>query len=252
MYSSLGARSTVRESTERDLLTRPACGRPNARTRRLNHPRHVVSLHAPSRRRRACGDHATSRPATGARGTNAKRVRCARRADAAARETSNPVRRGARLAETAIARETAARRRRGGPGSLSLSLSLSPLSVDRRDEAPSSSSKRSARVQLCWPSTPGAAAAAAAATYIQRITVPAPARRLVDDPRAVGPKGPWRRPGAAGRPSRTLRRGCLYGRAALRHAATCNDGPRQGPSATPPKTGFKRHELNSCVGRGKS
>ena len=115
----------------------------------------------------------------------------------------NPVRQSARLAETAIARETAARRRRGGPGSLSLSLSLSPLSVDRRDGAPSSSSKRSARVQLCWDITPGAAAAAAAATYIQRITVPA-FPRLVDDPRAVGPKGPWRRPGAAGLPSRTL------------------------------------------------
>ena len=82
----------------------------------------------------------------------------------------NPVRQSARLAETAIARETVARRRRAGPGSLSLAVSLSPLSVDRRDGAPSSSSKRSARVQLCWPSTPGAAAAAAAATYIQRIT----------------------------------------------------------------------------------
>ena len=39
---------------------------------------------------------------------------------------TNPVRRGARLAETAIAREAAARRRRGGPGSLSLSVFLSP------------------------------------------------------------------------------------------------------------------------------
>ena len=87
--------------------------------------------------------------------------------------TPNPVRQSARLAETAIARETAARRRRGGPCSLSLSLSLSPLSVDRRHGARSSSSKRSARVQLCWDITPGAAAAAAAATYIQRITVPA-------------------------------------------------------------------------------
>ena len=129
----------------RDLLTRPACGRPNARTRRLNHPRHVVSLRVPSRRRRACGDYATSRPsARNKRQTGALR----RRADAAARITPNPVRQSARLAETAIARETAARRRRGGPGSLSLSVSLSPLSVDRRDEAPSSSSKRSARVQL--------------------------------------------------------------------------------------------------------
>ena len=87
---------------------------------------------------------------TGARGTNAKRVRCA---DAPTRQlASNPVRRGARLAETAIARETAARRRRGGAGSRALSLTvfLSPLSVDRRRGAPSSSSKRSARVQLCW------------------------------------------------------------------------------------------------------
>ena len=83
---------------------------------------------------------------------------------------ANPVRQSARLAETAIARETAARRRRGGPGSLSLSLSLSPLSVDRRDGAPSSSSKRSARVQLCWDITQRGAAAAAAATYLQRIT----------------------------------------------------------------------------------
>ena len=77
-------------------------------------------------------------------------------------------------------------------------------------------------------------------------------RRLVDDPRAVGPKGPWRRPGAAGLPSRTLRRGCLYGRAALRHAATCKHGPRQGPSTTPQETVFEPHELNSCVGRAKS
>ena len=169
-YSSLDARSTVRESTERDLLTRPACGRPNARMRRLHHPRHVVSLHVPSRRRRACGDYATSRPsARNERQTGALR----RRADAAARETSNPVRQSARLAETAIARETAARRRRAGPGSLSLSVCVSLLSVDRRHGARSSSSKRSARVQLCWDITPGAAAAAAAATYIQRITVPA-------------------------------------------------------------------------------
>ena len=170
MYSLLGARSTVRASTERDLLTRPACGRPNARTRRLNHPRHVVILHVPSRRRRACGDYATSRPsARNKRQAGALR----RRADAAAGETPNPVRRGARLAETAIARETAARRRRGGPGSLSLSVCVSLLSVDRRHGAPSRRPGRGRHVQLCWDITPGAAAAAAAATYIQRITVPA-------------------------------------------------------------------------------
>ena len=74
MYSSLDARATVRVSLARDLLTRPACGRPNARTRRLNHPRHVVSLHVPSRRRRACGDYATSRPSAR---NERQRVRCA-------------------------------------------------------------------------------------------------------------------------------------------------------------------------------
>ena len=168
VYSSLDARATVRVSRARDLLTRPACGRPNARTRHLNHPRHVVSLHVPSRRRRACGDYATSRLAFGAERTPMGALR--RRADAAARDAPNPVRQSARLAETAIARETAARRRRAGPGSLSLSVCVSLLSVDRRHGARSSSSKRSARVQLCWDITPGAAAAAAAATYIQRIT----------------------------------------------------------------------------------
>ena len=58
----------------------------------------------------------------------------------------------------------------GGAGrALFPSLWLSPLSLslDRRRGAPSSSSKRSARVQLCWHITPGAAAAAAAAKYIQ-------------------------------------------------------------------------------------
>ena len=182
------------------MLKRPACGRPNARTRCLNHPRHVVSLHAPSRRRRACGGLCDVAPGVRRR-TNANG--CAAQTRRRGSTGENPVRQSARLAETAIARETAARRRRGGPGSLSLSVCVSPLAIDRRRGAPSSSSKRSARVQLCWDITPGAAAAAAAATYIQRITVPA-FPRLVDDPRAVGPNGPRRRPASAGRPSRTL------------------------------------------------
>ena len=149
VYSSLDARSTSRA---RDLLTRPACGRPTrcedaapkspeARrqfTRTELSPadvRETVRRRARHRAREertpnGCGPHDAPTRQHGKR--------------------QNPVRRGARLAETAIARETVARRRRGGPGSLPLSLSLSPLSVDRRRGAPSSSSKRSARVQLCW------------------------------------------------------------------------------------------------------
>ena len=124
----------------------------------------------------------------------------------------NPVRQSARLAETAIARETVARRRRAGPGSLSLSVCVSLLSVDRRHGARSSSSKRSARVLLLAHHSGRRAAAAAAALCkeSQLPAFPAASRR----PRAIGPKGPWRRPGAAGRPSRTLRRGCLFGEGA--------------------------------------
>ena len=149
-----------------DLSTRPACGRPTQREDAA--PKSPeASIHVPSRRRRTRGGLCDVAPVSEERTpTGALR----RRADAAARDAPNPVRQSARLAETAIARETAARRRRGGPGSLSLSLSLSPLSVDRRDGAPSSSSKRSARVQLCWDITQRGAAAAAAATYLQRIT----------------------------------------------------------------------------------
>ena len=128
-----------------------------------------------------------------------------RRADAAA---PNPVRWEARLAETAIARETVAWRRWGGPGSLSLSVCVSLLSVDRRHGARSSSSKRSARVQLCWDITPRGGGGGRGNIHTKN-HICRRSRRLVDDPRAVGPKGPWRRPGAAGLPSKTLRRGCL-------------------------------------------
>ena len=201
------------------------------------------------------GVRGTMRP-RGARNARNERQTGAlrRRADAAARET-----RRIQFARALASQRPPSRERppRGaGQGrTISPSLSLAPpLSVDRRRGAPSSSSKRSARVQLCWDITPGAAAAAAAATYIQRITVPA-FPRLVDDPRAVGPNGPWRRPGAAGRPSRTLAAGLpLRGGAAGPQPGSHvqHDGPRQGPSATPQKTGFERHELNSCVGGAKS
>ena len=163
MYSSLGARSTVRASTDTTCLQdlaadAPTRGRGAYITRGTSSVythRAVAGGRVGTMRRRAW------RSAQNERQTGALR----RRADAAARETPNPVRQSARLAETAIARETVARRRRAGPGSLSLSVCVSLLSVDRRHGAPSSSSKRSAREQLCWDITPGAAAAAAAALF---------------------------------------------------------------------------------------
>ena len=69
----------------------PADAPLGARTRRLNHPRHVVSLHVPSRRRRACGDHATSRLGDGRARNERQTGALRRRADAAARlESSSP------------------------------------------------------------------------------------------------------------------------------------------------------------------
>ena len=78
--------------------------------------------------------------------------------------------------------------------------------------------------------------------------------RPVDDPAPSARKGHGGVPGPRG-----CRRGPFGGaasvedgRAALRHAATRMHGPRRGPSTTPQETVFKRHELNSCVGRAKS
>ena len=154
VYSSLDARSTVRVSTDdgRDLLTRPGCGRPNARTRRQNYPRDVVSLHASSRRRRACGRPCDVAPVSEERTPSGCAAPTRRRGSTGA---PNPVRQSARLAETAIARETVARRRRAGPGSLSLSVALSPLSVDRRDGTPSCRPVRGPPACSCWHITPG-------------------------------------------------------------------------------------------------
>ena len=150
VYSSLDARSTVRASTDATCLQdlpadAPTRGRGAYITRGTSSVytyRAVAGGRVGTMRRRARHRAREERTPNGCGPHDAPTRQHGKR--------QNPVRRGARLAETAIAREAAARRRRGGPGSLPLSLSLSPLSVDRRRGAPSSSSKRSARVQLCW------------------------------------------------------------------------------------------------------
>ena len=146
VYSSLDARSPSRA---RDLLKRPACGRPtrcedaapkspealSQFTRTEPSPEGVWGL---------CDVAPVSEERTP---TGALR----RRADAAARETLIQFAR-------ALASQRPPSRERpplggGGAGrALFPSLWLSPLSLslDRRRGAPSSSSKRSARVQLCW------------------------------------------------------------------------------------------------------
>ena len=146
MYSSLDARATVRVSLARDLLTRPACGRPNARTRRLNHPRHVVSLHVPSRRRRACGDYATSRPsARNERQTGALRT-TRRRGSTGDSESNSPERSPRRDRHRARDRRAAAAGRAGLP--LPLCVSLPALGRSTTRSTVSSSGTRSARAAL--------------------------------------------------------------------------------------------------------
>ena len=165
----------------------------------------------------------------------------------------NPVRQSARLAETAIAREAAARRRRGGPGSLPLSLSLSPLSVDRRRGAPSSSSKRSARVQLCWHITPGGGRRPRRPRLLCKEShLSAPARRPDDDPAVPSGPGPAmaasRGRGAA--VEDPLRRGCLFrGGAAGRQPCSHVHGLAAtfSTSTMPRKTVFEPQKLKPSV-----
>ena len=86
VYSSLDARSTSRA---RDLLKRPACGRPTRCEDAA--PKSPEARRQFTRTEPSPADvRETVRPrawVTGARGTNAKRVRPARRTDAAARDT---------------------------------------------------------------------------------------------------------------------------------------------------------------------
>ena len=92
---ALDARSTVRATT---CFNKTPADAPLARTRRLNHPRHVVGFTRPSARGGRAGDHATSRPGHGRARNERQTGALRRRADAAARLESRS--RGARLAET--------------------------------------------------------------------------------------------------------------------------------------------------------
>ena len=123
VYSSLDACSTVRASTDATCLKDlPADAPLDARTRRLNHPRHVVSLHVPSLCRRACG-----RPCNLAHVSEEQtpRVRCA---DAPTRqhgghaESSSPERSPRRDRHRARDRRSAAAGRAGLPLPLSVCL----------------------------------------------------------------------------------------------------------------------------------
>ena len=188
------------------------------------------------------------------RRTNAKRVRCA---DAPTRQHG----RRRTLFARALASQRPPSRERpslggGGPGRApSPSLCVSPFSRSIDDtehrrrpvRGPPASSSAGTSLRAPRRRRPRQH------TYKESHLPAFP--RLVDDPRAVGPKGPWRRSGAATPSSRTL----CYGAASLGEVrqgrSQCSHvqhGPRPGPSTTPQETGFERHELKSCVGGAKS
>ena len=173
VYSSLDARSTVRVSTDdgRDLLTRPGCGRPNARTRRQNYPRDVVSLHASSRRRRACGRPCDVAPVSEERTPSGCAATTRRRGSTGRAESSSPERSPRRDRHRARDRRSAAAGRAGL--SLPLCGSLPALGRSTRRNTVVSSSKRSARVQLLAHHSGRRAAAAAAAALCKESHLPA-------------------------------------------------------------------------------
>ena len=188
-----------------DLSTRPACGRPTQREDAA--PKSPeASIHVPSRRRRTRGGLCDVAPVSEERTpTGALR----RRADAAARETLIQFAR-------ALASQRPPSRERpplggGGAGrALFPSLCVSPFSRSIEDT-------EHGRRQLRGPPACSSAGTSLRAPrrrrprqHTYKESQCRRSRRLVDDPRAVGPKRPWRRPGAAGLPSRTLAAGLPF------------------------------------------
>ena len=137
---------------------------------------------------------------TGARGTNALealRAPTRRRGSTTPPESSSPA---ARLAETAIARETAARRRRARPHALSPSPCLSPRSRSIDDAEHRLRQVRGPpRVQLCWHiSERGGGRRRFAAALCKESHLSAPARRPDDDPAVPSARGTAGVPGPRG------------------------------------------------------
>ena len=231
------------------MLTRPACGRPNARTRRLNHPRHVVSLHVPSRRRRACGDHATSRLGDG-RARNRTPNGCGPH-DAPTRqhgnESSSPGSSPRRDRHRARGRRPAAAGRAGLSFPLRVSLPALGRSTTRstvvvRDEVRPRAAllaHKLARRRLRRPRRPRLCAK----NHICRRppggrTMTPRCRRAERAMAGVLPRGAVEDP---------LRRGCLFRRGAA--SATCTGWPRLSVSPRCPEKPFLNpQEFKRCGG----
>ena len=241
MYSPLDARSTVRVSLARDLLTRPACGRPtrceDAAPKSPETHQFTRTEPLPAGVRETMRPRARVAERPGARGMNAnERAPLSRRRIQFAGEREREL-----ASQRPPSREEPPPATRAGPHDLSLSVALSPLSVDRRRGAPSSSSKRSARVQLCWHITQRGGGGDGRGN-IQRITFAGARPAAGRWPRgAVGPGT-----GHGGLPGPRGRRGPFGGAAAFlgkvrhrrSHAATCTAGRRLSVSPRCTETPF--------------
>ena len=195
MYSSLDARST---SLARDLLKRPACGRPTrcedaapkspeARrqfTRTEPSPAGVWGL---------CDVAPITGRARNERQTGAPR----RRADAAAREIQFA---GELASQRPPSRERPSLGGAGQGHALSPSLSLAPCSRSIDDAEHRLRQVRGPPACSSAGTSLSAAAAAAAAALCKESHLPAPARRPDDDPAVPSGRGrPWDYPGPRGR-----------------------------------------------------
>ena len=206
VYSSLDARSTVRASTEATCLQDLPADAPT-RGRGAYITRGTSSVY--TYRAVAGGRVGTMRRRARQRGTNAKRVRCD---DAPTRQHGT---RRIKFARALASQRPPSRERPplgGGGAGRALFPSLCPSPRSRSIDETEHRRRQVRGPPAC--SSAGTSLSAARRrrprqrTYKESHLPAFP--RLVDDPRAVGPKGPWRRPGAAGRPSRTLCGGAAF------------------------------------------
>ena len=226
MYSSLDARSPSRA---RDLLKRPACGRPTRCEDAAPKSPEALSQFTRTEPSPADVRETVRRRAwvTGARGKNATgAARTTRRRGSTGNESSSLGSSPRRDRHRARGRRPAAR----GRVTRSLPLWLSPRSRSIDDAEHRLLQVRGPPACSSAGTSLSAAAAAAAAALCKESHLSAPARRPNDDPAVPSGPGPAmaasRGRGAA--VEDPLRRGCLFRevRQGGSHAATCTGWPR--------------------------
>ena len=249
VYSSLDARSPSRA---RDLLKRPACGRPTRCEDAAPKSPEALSQFTRTEPSPADVRETVRRRAwvTGARGKNATgAARTTRRRGSTGNESSSLGSSPRRDRHRARDRRSAAAGRAG----LSFPLSVPLPALGRSTRRSTVVVKKEVRPRAALLGHhSGRRGGGGRGNILTKNHICRPSWRLVDDPAPSARKGHDGVPGPRG-----ARRRRPFGGAAslgqVRQARSqCSHGPRRGPSTTPQETVFKRHELNSCVGRAES